>query len=89
MRNRADLLESLQSPDACAELCSLLSESANALDGSGIAGDPSAPPEVRVKVAFQLAARLRDVAQRLCDHCRESGDGRCRYCRTLMSVDSS
>jgi hypothetical protein len=40
--------------------------------------------EMRVRVAHRLAVDLRDAAQRLCDHARVSGDGRCRYCETLI-----
>jgi len=41
-------------------------------------------PEINVRVAHVTAAALLDVAQRLCAHVRVSGDGRCRYCSTLI-----
>jgi len=35
---------------------------------------------LRTAVAHRTARRLREAAQRLCDHTRTDADERCRYC---------
>ena len=40
----------------------------------------------RLRIAIRLAAALRDMGQRLCDHARVRPDGRCRYCEALVGV---
>src|SRR5258706_4664335 len=39
---------------------------------------------IRAKVSRSLPGKLRDAAQRLCDHARTGSDDRCRYCEALM-----
>ncbi len=45
-------------------------------------------PVVREYIAQRAGAELTDAMQRLCDHDRISSDGRCRYCRLLISEAS-
>ena len=37
-----------------------------------------------VRCSFRLARRLREVAQRLCDHARINSDDTCRYCEGVV-----
>jgi hypothetical protein len=38
------------------------------------------------RVSFRLARRLREIAQRLCDHDRIAPDGVCRYCEVVIEA---
>jgi hypothetical protein len=84
MTNRAHFLASIANDDgARAVLVEDLRCAAAMLDGSA----PDFGEATNIKSAFRIAAKLRDAAQRLCDHTRATPDGRCRYCEALMGVE--
>jgi len=78
--NRQDLLSLLATDDThVAGLVETLRHAAGILDETSLTSD------VDRLVGFKLAPKLRDLAQRLCDHSRTSGDGTCRYCELLLT----
>jgi len=83
--NRTDFLALIESdPEFRAKLVETLRLVASLLDGSH-PFDPVDESELLARLGYQMAPRVREYAQRLCDHCRVSSDGRCRYCELLMA----
>ena len=79
------VLQDLQeNADYRAHFVETLRASAAMLRGTGVAGTLS--EGARVRVSYQAAQELLEVAARLCDHARVT-DGRCRYCEAVI-VDS-
>lgn len=84
-RNRSHFLDLLDTDDReRGRLVEALRASAAILDGSSPWGD-----HLDEVVGLQLAPKLRDMAQRLCDHARISSDGTCRYCDVLLDTEQS
>jgi hypothetical protein len=54
--------------------------SASILDGTA----PQCGEPANTQVRFQMAAKLREAAAKLCDHARFNSDGTCRYCDTFV-----
>lgn len=75
--NGKALIEDLRDDDQRARFVETLRASASVLDGSM---EKQFGAGIASRVSFELASRLRDAAQRLCDHVRMSRDGTCRYC---------
>jgi len=80
-------LEALRSSDERSRLIEDLRCTAGILDGTGW----KVPPDILERVSYVLAARLRVVAQQLCDHGRLHGRSAgtvCRYCEQFFPDDT-